>query len=501
MDEWFERLVKELIWRALVDALGELADLAEAAIEEKLQALTAGEKLSDAPLVAVVDVAEDKSWFVLVVRGRFKDVIWGASPFFRMQIKVSTDVDLHSREPLTVLEWQSVVADLQLGQKSDLVSWKAELGLGYDARTDTWLGRGALRFPEAGFGFDVLLGGLNEDGIMIGVDVYAPIPLAASGMMLIGVGGQFAWNFAPRLNGGVPKVPAAPWDAHDYVDWARSHEIDDWSPQTRARGLGVRAMVGDMASCGQVLALDPTGLTVLWPGPIFVLGGQGTLIDSRTMAVEGYAAVDVPSESVALGLNLNASAPKDPAKVKLIKARGAADAFFSFQDTSAWYVRFGTSTTPIKAKVLESLDADAFVMFGHAALPPLSEGGGARDGIFLGVGAAFGDKWKWHSIQVTARLGVRLAAGIGWNPFELEGVVAIYGELGLKIWRFSFLLVLQADVIGHVPKPAELTFDVHYSLDLPWPIPNVGGHADFSLGEATGKPDLKSPLLVGAQAL
>ena len=61
MFDWFEKLVREAIWKALNDFFNDLAALAEAKIIEKLQSLTAGQQLSTTPLIRVtgVDLAAD----------------------------------------------------------------------------------------------------------------------------------------------------------------------------------------------------------------------------------------------------------------------------------------------------------------------------------------------------------------------------------------------------------------------------------------------------------
>jgi hypothetical protein len=492
MDDWFERLVKDVIWKGIQDAVGELAGEASSAIEGKLATLTVGQKLSSSPLVAVVAV--DSSSVTLLVRGRFKLFGGAAAPFVRLQVKVSKQVDDQLDPPIEIIEWQTVVGDLQI-QKEGVFS--AELGFGYDQ--GAWLGRGAFKVVPAGFGLDLLLGGLDERGLMVGIDVDlpAPIPLGSSGVVLTGLGGDFAYNFVARLNAGVPKPQ---YDATDYVAWAKDQSLDRWiagPPTDTAVGVGLRADLGDITTMGWLLKLEPIGLAVLTPGPVFILGGKGKLINTNSIKVEGYVAVDIGSESMALGLDLRALEPES-GNFKFLDAHGSVDAFFSFQRPSDWYLRFGTSKSPIAAKVLEALDADVFLMVGHGAVP--HPDGTTHDGVFFGVGIAFGDTWKAWIVEVTAKIGARAALAVGWNPLELGGAFAIYGELGLKIWEFGLKIVLALELTGYIAEPTKLTGDVHWSLDLPWPIPDIDGTLAYSLGDSGGPPELKSPLLLGSGA-
>jgi hypothetical protein len=95
-------------------------------------------------------------------------------------------------------------------------------------------------------------------------------------------------------------------------------------------------------------------------------------------------------------------------------------------------------------------------------------------------------------------VGARVVAFIGWNPKELEGSFAIYGELGIKIWKFKFLLTLQAQTIGYLSTPTQLDINFKLELDLPWPVPDVELEKMISYSDASPQPPLlDSPFLVG----
>lgn len=214
MDKWFEDLVKDTIWNAVKDALGDLDSWASK-VEAELGKLKTGDTLSGSPLVAVVATEPGKS-LTFLIRGRFNLFGGAVAPFVRIQVKVSVDNKLSP--PLKIAGWDTVVGDLQI-KKEDVFT--AELAFGYDE--GAWLGRGAFKIIPGGFGLDLLLGGIDERGLVVGIDVDLPnpIPLGSSGAVLTGVGGSFAYNFVPRLGSGVPKSSGAPWDVTDYVEWAK----------------------------------------------------------------------------------------------------------------------------------------------------------------------------------------------------------------------------------------------------------------------------------------
>lgn len=494
MEDWLEKLIKEIIWKAFQDAIGKLSSL----IEEKLAELTPGKKLASSPLVAVV--ASDETSVTLLVRGRFKLWDGAAAPFMRVQVKVSKELDDQLSPPIQILEWQTVIGDLLITKKN---LWSMALGFGWDQ--GTVLCRLAAKVIPAGLGFDILVQGLDEQGLVIGIDadLPSPIPLGASGLALSGVGGDFAYNFIARLNNGVPKPPAttwdeSTWDASDYVAWAQGQDVDRWvagPPEQTAVGIGLRADLRDIMTMGWLLSLGPIGLAVLTPGPVFILGGRGRLLNSPSIEVEGYTAVDVASQSMALGLGLKASVPPE-GKLRLLHAKGSMDAYFSLQRPSDWYLRLGTNKSPIAARILDELEADVFLMLGHDAIP--KPDGTAGDGVFFGVGIAYGAEWKAWIVEVVAKIGARAALAVGWNPLELGGEFAIWGELGLKVWEIGLKILLALDVAGYVAEPTRLKGQAGWKLDLPWLLPGLEGAIEYSLGESNAAPKLNSPLLLGS---
>ncbi len=483
MQEWFERLLKELIWKAIADAINALAEWTEAQIEAKLAELTpASDPLSKSPLIKVLETTDTTITFF--IRGRIKLFAGAESAFMRIEVVVSKDVDLSfDGPPISILDWLTVVGELKLKKKK---VFEAKVGLGYDE--GVWFGRGALKILPAGFGLDIFLGGFNDRGAMIGLDADfpSPIPLGSTGLCLNGIGGDFAYNFIPRLESG--GVPVANPTAVHYVGWARNNDIDRWQAgpiDETAVGVGIRADFATLPDNGRVMKLEPIGLAVLTPGPVFLLGGTGKLLNTSSAKIEGYLGVDIASKSLALGFGVRVKIPKSGSKT-LMDAKGTLAAFFSFSDASLWYINLGTNKKPVKAKVLaDLLRAEIFFMINN-------------NRVTFGAGISIGGEWCWSIFCLIARLGVRVAALIGWNPVELAGAFELWGELGIKVWKFKFLLSGSAKAIGHTPEPTQLDFVVKFKLGMPWPIPDIEGSTTLSYSDADPVgPPLSSPLLVG----
>ena len=486
MDDWLEEIVEDILWQAIKDAYDAVSEAALDAAQDALDDLTP-KKLSTSPLVEVLAVTPstgpgDHGTATIVIRGRQPFFKGALSPFVRIQVLISRTIPPDLDPPIRILDWQTVIGDLRIENEGVFLG---ELGFGWDR--DHWLGRGVLKIGPPKFGVDIKLGGLNDRGLMLGIDLRlpAPIPLGPTGMGLAGVGGDFAYNFKPDLGlGGTDPVSPT---AENYVTWARDHELDNWESapiQETAVGIGLRAVFADVASNGFIFRLDPIGLLVLVPGPVFVLGGSGQLINTKSIKAEGYFVVDIPSGSLALGLGVTVKYPPPPFDPMLLDASGTLDALFSFTRPSIWYIHLGTKAAPIKAKVIKVFEGTAYLVIDSGQ-------------IMFGASIAIGDEWKFWIIKFVAKAGARVDVRLGWDPIQLEGRFELFGELGLSVWEFDFKLTLKAAATGRIPTPTNVEFEVSYELDLPWPIPNIDGTAKVTVGDDPTPPSLATPLRSG----
>jgi hypothetical protein len=503
MIDWFEKLIKDIIWQAIRDAIGKVGDLLEAEVEEALRKLVVGEKLNDSPLIKVLAVDEAQNSVTLFLRGRIPLFPGATSAFMRIELVLSRDVNLagNADKILTIKRWVTVIGDLQFGDEK---VFDAHVTVGYDR--GSYSGRGALQLkPPTGFALDLFLGGLDKRGAMLGIDVQTSvaIPLGPTGLGLIAIGGDYARNFKPRIEKDGVEISSP--TADHYVMWARDAErADRWvaGPLDRsATGLGVRVGLCTIFDNGWVIMLKPVGVGVFSLGPTFVLGGRGVLLNMKKAQVGGTFAVDTASGSISLGMDADIEL-----KVTdfigflelgtLLKAHGIIDSLFSFKDPTLWYINMGTELDPIKVEVLEdvpiinltfSQSAEGFFQINN-------------ERVLFGAQASMGGELELLGIfAIIARIAFKVVAFIGWNPFLIKGRVEFLGEVGVRIWKFKFLFTGQANVSAYLPSPLMIRAEFKIKIDLPWPIPDPD---EVKLPIAIGEeelvpPTLLSPLLAG----
>lgn len=479
---WFDDVIREIVWKAIRDSANAVGEWTEQQAEAYLAGLTVGQEISSNPTIRVLGV--DDAYVTMLVRGRKS--IGPVSPFLRLEARVSKDVNVTSEGPLSQVDIVDLVGDL-LVEKEKVV--RGAIALGY--LDGAWLGRGMLKILPAGFGLDIFLGGLDKRGFMIGLDLDlpAPVPLGTSGLGLKGIGGDFAYNFVPRLE-SPPGTPVLEPTAADYVAWARNDAVDRWRPgplADTAVGVAIRADLVTAMDNGWTLTLEPIGMAVLVPGPVFVVGGAGKLLKQNSVRAEGYLAIDIASASIALGLSVAVRVPA-VGQPMLVEGTGALNAFFSFEDPGSWYLRLGTKPSPVSIRVLRHpafWTATGYLTFD-------------AEQVLFGVGLAVDQSWKAWIVQLKAKASINADALVGWDPLQLRVGVRLVGELGLKVWKIGLALKLWAEAVADIPDPTRLRFAIGYEIDLPWPVPDVSGSTDLVLGDDPSAPTLGSPLLAGA---
>ncbi len=463
-----------------------------------LNGLAVGKRLSSSPLIKVIAKDEEEGTITFLIRGRMKINKGRYSPFVRIEVRLLTT-------QLGVDAVATFIAELKIVESEAAPVTEVRMGLGYDGLI--FSGRGAARVTPIGFGLDIFLGGLSDRGLMIGIDVFlpVPIPLGPSGLGLNGIGGDYAHNFKPRLESGLeaegpildletgdtpPEEPVEavqnPTAIH-YIQWARNPDeaLDRWveaPPDETAIGIGVRAYVSDVASAGNLLQIGPAGFAVFTPGAVIILGGEGKLLNADTIGFEAFAVIDAASGSFALGGGVEVKIPSSGALIELV---GKFDSFFSRSDPTSWFISLGTERDPNRAKFLVTFSAKTYFELNHFR-------------VAFGVELQWKEGIKLASIfEVFILGGGGLRALIGWNPRQLAGALKLFAEAGIKILKITLSAKLNVEVWGHVPQPRILEATTTITLNLPWPIPDAKIKIKLPREKDDIAPEVKVPFREG----
>ena len=495
MDDWFERIARKIIGRAIQDAANWAVGEANSKLTAFLKDQKPGVPVSQKPLIVVTedDVPAHAKEFLLT--GDVK--ISNFSAFARVEVRIDTQsVDVSKSPPIKVLAWPTIIGDVRFNKEGG-GNTLIDLALRFQHEADVYGVGGTLivtPFPRL-----AAYGAFGEGKFVVSVDAQlppgAPIALGPTGLAIWGIGGTFAHNFQPRLvkpSGAVVTNPTA----EDYIRWARdSHIEDQWKPCTpgqSATGLGLNLYFGTVD--GLIFMAKPAGFSYLTPGAL-IIGGEGRILRQEGFKGNFYLVLDIPSGSVALSIAANVEIKVPWALgVTTLSGNGQLDLFFSFHDATAWYFNLGREDAPVRLSVLEDVpvlsllfseQAEAYLQINHHRI---------AFGAKLGIGGEF--KLLKGKIKLIARLAAQIAAMIARDPLLVKAAIAVAGELGISIWDFDFLLKGEAKTTIYFPHPAILAFDVSIKLDLPWPIPDIETSKHFG-DTIPSPPVLASPMNAG----
>jgi len=297
------------------------------------------------------------------------------------------------------------------------------------------------------------------------------------------------------LETGVTPDPEAPSienpTATDYARWARNPDrlwtVGAAANDEKTTGVAIRAMFCDMMIAGNILLLDPLGFAVLLPGPVIILGGKGKLLRSNSTVLEAYLVLDGVSRtwSLAGGVKL-----KIPESGQIVEGAGSVEAFFSLPNPRDWFLNFGTRREPNKAKIIQLMEAKAFLQIDHYR-------------ITFGVDVTWsieGPPGLKKILLFFLKGGLGIYALIGWNPGQFAAEVSLHGEAGVKI--FSFITIsfsMSVVFFGHVPKPKILRGTLTFKLKLPFPLKSPEIKITFPDIEEDEPPPIEPALQTGTR--
>lgn len=452
-----------------------------------------GEALSTDPLILIKCIEEpNKHRMTLLFRGGLeeKKVLfnkYGGSVFLHLEIVIMTDTP-------GIAEWNTILFDTKLSKAN---TFDAKLGGGYDKRGFV-VGKGGFAWIPTGLAIEVFLGGLSEDGIMLGFDLNLPtaIPLGNSGVGLKGFRGEFAWNFVPNLEFYYGDETSA--NALVYARWAEAfipdeniiENIDTWipgKPSETSIGLGSGADIVDIMSNGNVIAIAPAWLMAMIPGPVIISGGKFVLLNTNYFEAEAYLVIARVNGrwSIAISNAVEVKVPRDNDDIRFLEAKGNIDAFFDFSDTSAWFLNIGTKKKPIKGTLLKGM-VDSYFIPGSIVAKIYFQINSDR--VTIGADALLEAKKDWKAFGFRIAAGMGFDARLGWDPWSIGCIFKLPSELSVwaikKFIKFGLSLKISAE--GHLPDPKHLIFLAEFKLNMPWPIDDIKKEFEIVIGDDTG---------------
>lgn len=307
------------------------------------------------------------------------------------------------------------------------------------------------------------------------LDLPAPIPLGPTGLGIYGFRGLFGLRYIADLPVGAVSDPEAMFGFYTKKvgnplngntlerglhlgkittpDQAADQNRDSDSPIS----IGAGATLGTVADSGRAFSMQ--AFLFLSIPDFLMLSGRANVLGERVAIVSEteppfFAYLAITSEYVSIGMGAEYKIRADDGAIVEFKAE-AKMAFF-FNDSSAWYINFGTKEQPNSAKILKkvfNLDAYAYLMI-------------SASGIEAGAGIKFDLKRSYGPVKVAVSAYGDVYAMLSFRKPQAGGGIACGGNISAKVFGVGFNLSLDAYIVLTVPKPYLVKGGVRCCLEV-----------------------------------
>ena len=329
--------------------------------------------------------------------------------------------------------------------------------------------------------------------IYIGVELPAGIPLGQTSLGLYGLAGLFALALEPNRRPDPNQVEELPWyGIQPGPSWYHAEpgvgvaELRKWGNREGSLALGGGVTIGTVVDNGYTFA-GKFLLGIIFPGPILFIEGRANLLKERASLRDEplfrtLVVLDARDGTFLMGLDVQFAYDDSGA---LIEIGGGAEAFFDFNDFSAWHIYVGIDEPRerrIRALIFNNLfEANAYFMIDAHRL---------KAGAWVGYQA----NWSFGPLKVLIEAWIEGKSELSFKPPYFTGSLWLHGKLVASVFGFGFGLGADARVSAEVFDPYHIVAELSVSVDLPWPLPDFSKELKLEWGPEPLPPLLPVPL-------
>jgi hypothetical protein len=329
----------------------------------------------------------------------------------------------------------------------------------------------------------------NFFAIHVGVELPTGIPLGATGLALYGFAGLLAIEMEPDKKADEAWYaidPARSWYKRPDIGVA---DLKKWINARGSKAFGAGVTLGVYAGNGYVFN-GKVLLAIVFPGPIILLEGMANLLKDRDQLTKGdplfrsLAVLDNRAGSLLIGLDVKYQYDKNAGK--LIKIAAGTEAYYEFNNPTAWHIYLGIKEPReqrIQADILTLFKANAYLMLNAHQLA-------------MGAWVGYDKSWNFGPLSVTLQAWMENNAVVSFKPAHLYADLWVHGAVDLKAFGFGLGLTLDARLAADVFDPFHVLGEFDVEFKLPWPFKkkHLGAHVQLEWGPRPGQPPVAAPL-------
>ena len=265
-------------------------------------------------------------------------------------------------------------------------------------------------------------------------------------------------------NVGGPNLGAAP----DYS----ATDVNKWLvPKAGAFAIGAGATIGTEADDGYT-ASAAIMFVLMLPGPVISLIGKANILSKRIGGAsddanfDAMATYDGNSQTFDLTIDAQYSIPV------VLDISATAELYVGGGE---WFFALGKPPHDkrVKARIFDLFESDAYFVVSNA-------------GLITGTWTGYKNSWSLGPLSASVDAYLATLAAIQWSPLQIAGGIQLYGNLQLSAFGIGVGLTADALLEGCAPNPFWVHGELSVKLDLPWPLPDVGGTISLTWGGDDG---------------
>lgn len=321
--------------------------------------------------------------------------------------------------------------------------------------------------------------------IYVDVELPAGIPLASTGLGLYGFAGLFALSMEPDKHADEPWYGVGDTDGWYHRGTVGVTDLrNKWVNRRDSLALGAGVTIGTLTDNGYIFS-GKVLLVIVFPGPILLIEGKANLLKERAQLSEealfrSLAVLDGRAGTFLIGIDVNYKYEEGG---ELIDLRGGVEAFFNFNDASAWHLYMGLKDPRekrIRAEIFQLFEANAYFMLDAHQLA-------------MGAWVGYDKHWSFGPLSVTIGAWIEGNVVLSWKPLQLSGNLWLHGQCGLRVFGFGFNLSVDARFDAEVFNPFRVRAEFSVGIDLPWPLPDFDASITLEWARSSTNPPLPNP--------
>jgi hypothetical protein len=309
------------------------------------------------------------------------------------------------------------------------------------------------------------------------------IPLVAD-VALYGLSGMFASNLRPNIGSatwwdwfkyptaadGTPDVSNAPDLQGDNgkPDYTATDVFKWLNPLDGALALGAGAVIGTQDN--GFTASASIAFVLILPGPVIMLTGKANILSPRISGPADEASFDATAtyDGNAGTFDLVIQAQYSIPAVFDVQATGE---LYADPSVPVWYLAIGKPPHEqrVTARVLDLFETDFYFVVSDT-------------GLVAGFWTGYKNSWSFGPLRASIDAYLAAMSAIQWSPLQLGAGVELHGEVQLSAFGIGLGITADALIEATAPSPWWVYGSLSVELDLPWPLPNVGGTVSLSWG-------------------